>query len=129
MSRIEPAVRAAAQYCEAFNRHDVAGILRLLSEDCVLEDSVLQDGGPAPDGGRYSGREAAEGFWRGLFLASPDLRLEVEEILGLGLHCVLRWRRSWTDSDDVKRQLRGADILKVRNGLICEWLSYVKGRG
>jgi ketosteroid isomerase-like protein len=124
MSRIEPAVRAAAQYCEAFNRHDVAGILRLLSEDCVLEDY-----GPAPDGGLHSGREAAEAFWRGLFRASPDLRLEVEELLGLGPHCVLRWRRVWTEPDGAKRQLRGADIIKAKSGLICEWLSYAKGRG
>lgn len=121
MSSIEPAVRLAAQYCEAFNRHDVAGILRLLSEDCVLEDS-----GPAPDGRRYSGREEASAFWRELFLSSPDLRLEVEELFGLGLRCVLRWKRVWSDANGAKSHLRGADTLKVRNGLICEWLSYAK---
>jgi limonene-1,2-epoxide hydrolase len=124
MSRIESAVRVAVQYCEAFNRHDVDGILRLLSEDCIFEDS-----GPVLDGSRYSGREAAAAFWRELFLASPDLRLEVEELFGLGLRCVLRWKRVWSDASGAKRHLRGADILKVRNGLICEWLSYAKGQG
>lgn len=124
MSRIEPAVRAAVQYSEAFNRHDVEGLLSLLSEDCVLEGN-----GPGPDGRRRTGRAAAAAFWRELFLASPDLSLEVEEVIGLGLHGVLRWSRAWTDSDGAQRRLRGADILKVRNGLICELLSYAKGEG
>jgi len=124
MSRIESAIRVVVQYSEAFNRHDAEGILRLLCEDCVLEGSH-----PPPDGSRCSGREEAAAFWRELFRASPDLSLEVEELFGLGLRCVLRWKRTWTDADGAKRHLRGADVFKVRNGLICEWLSYAKAQG
>jgi hypothetical protein len=124
LSRVEEAVRAVVEYTEAFNRHDVEGILRLLSEDCILEDSA-----PAPEGARCSGKQDLRRLWTDYFLASPDARLEVEELFGLGLRCVLRWNRVWTDADGAKRHLRGAEVFKVRNGLICEWLSYAKAQG
>ncbi len=59
MSRVEEAIRAVLAFNEAFNRHDVAGMMALMSEDCVFENTA-----PAPDGTLYSGKEAVTQFWR-----------------------------------------------------------------
>jgi ketosteroid isomerase-like protein len=45
MSRHEAAIRIVLEFNQAFNPHDVAGMMQLSSEDCVFENT-----GPAPDG-------------------------------------------------------------------------------
>ena len=122
MSRIESAMRLVLAFNEAFNRHDVAGMMQLMSEDCVFENTV-----PAPDGAVYLGKEAVTQFWQDFFLESPQAHIEIEEIFGLDKRCVMRWRYDWTDMTGEERHVRGVDIFKVQDGLICEKLSYVKG--
>ena len=122
MSRIESAMRLVLAFNEAFNRHDVAGMMQLMSEDCVFENTV-----PAPDGAVYLGKEAVTQFWQDFFLESPQAHIEIEEIFGLDKRCIMRWRYDWTDATGEKGHVRGVDIFKVQDGLICEKLSYVKG--
>ncbi|MBI5649059.1 MAG: nuclear transport factor 2 family protein [Chloroflexi bacterium] len=61
------------------------------------------------------------------FNQSPDARREIEQIFGLGIRCVMRWKCEWVDASGKKEHRRGADIFQLRNGLICEQLSYTKG--
>jgi limonene-1,2-epoxide hydrolase len=122
MSRLESAVRVVLAFNEAFNRHDVAGMLQLMSEDCVFENTD-----PAPDGALYSGQAAGSRFWQDFFRKSPQAHIQIEEIFGLGLRCIMRWRYDWEDEAGNKGHVRGVDIFQVKNGLICEKLSYVKG--
>lgn len=121
MSRLESAIRVVIEFNEAFNRHDVAGMMRRMSDDCVFENTV-----PAPDGTVYSGKEAVTRFWEDFFRASPNAHIEIEEIFGFGNRCIMRWRYDWDDAGQ-KRHIRGVDLFQVRNGSICEKLSYVKG--
>ena len=121
LSRLEAAVRTVLAFIEAFNRHDVNTMLQLLSSDCVFENSA-----PAPDGTRYIGHESLTQFWQGFFIDSPHVRLHIEEIFGLGNRCILRWRCEWGQEDGDQEHLRGVDIYQVREGLICEKLSYTK---
>jgi ketosteroid isomerase-like protein len=90
MSKIEAAVRLVLEFNEAFNRHDVAGVMQLMSADCIFENTA-----PAPDGTIYSGKEAVTQFWSDFFRQSPQAHIEIEEIFGLGLRCVMRWRYDW----------------------------------
>jgi ketosteroid isomerase-like protein len=122
MSRIESAMRVVLAFNEAFNRHDVPGMMQLMSDDCVFENT-----NPAPDGTVYSGKEAVTQFWQDFFRDSPQAHIEIEEIFGLDKRCVLRWRYNWVDEARQKGHVRGVDIFKVIDGLICEKLSYVKG--
>jgi ketosteroid isomerase-like protein len=46
-------MRVVLAFNEAFNRHDVAGMMQLMSDDCVFEYTA-----PAPDGTVYAGKEA-----------------------------------------------------------------------
>lgn len=122
MSKIESATRIVLEFNEAFNRHDVAGMMKLMSEDCVFENTD-----PAPDGTAYAGKEAVTRFWQDFFRESPHAHIEIEEIFGLGLRCVMRWRYEWMDAAGQKGHVRGVDIFQIRDGLIYEKLSYVKG--
>ncbi len=121
MSRIESAVRIVLQFNEAFNHHDVAGMMQLMNNDCVFENTD-----PAPDGTVYSGKEVVTQFWRGFFRESPHAHIEIEEIFGVGNRCIMRWKYEWVDGEK-KGHVRGVDIFQVKEGLICEKFSYVKG--
>lgn len=121
MSKIELATRIVLAFNEAFNRHDVAGMMELMSEDCIFEHN-----GPPPDGTAYSGKEAITQFWRDFFHESRQAHIEIEEIFGLGMRCVMRWRYNREDESGEKGHVRGVDIFKLKEGLICEQLSYVK---
>ena len=123
MSKIETAMRVVMEFNEAFNRHDVPGMMQLMTDDCVFENTD-----PAPDGTRYSGKEAVTQFWQDFFRQSPKARIEIEEIFGMGNNrCVMRWRYQWVDAAGKEGHVRGVDIFQVRDGLISEKLSYVKG--
>lgn len=122
MSRLEAAVRIVLAFNEAFNRHDVAGMMQLMSDDCLFENTY-----PAPDGAVYTGKEANTQFWQTFFRESPHAHIEIEEIFGLGMRCVMRWRYDWVDGAGKKGHVRGVDIFQVKNGVIYEKLSYVKG--
>jgi predicted SnoaL-like aldol condensation-catalyzing enzyme len=117
MEKIEAALRVVIKFNDAFNQHDVAGMMQLMTADCIFENTA-----PAPDGTVYKGREAVTQFWERFFEESPQAHIDIEEIFGLGGHCIMRWRYSWGDG-----HVRGVDIFKVQDGLIAEKLSYVKG--
>lgn len=122
MSRIEEAMRIVLNFNDAFNRHDVAGMMQLMSDDCVFENTD-----PAPDGTIYSGKEAVTQFWKDFFRESPHAHIEIEEVFGMGKRCIMRWTYSWEDATGKKGHVRGVDVFQVREGLITEKFSYVKG--
>lgn len=122
MSRIESGIRLVLKFNEAFNRHDVTDMMRLISDDCIIDNHA-----PAPDGAVYQGKEAIAQFWQTFFRESPQAHREAEDIWGMGLRCVMRWKYTWEDGAGKKRHARGVDIFRIKNDSICEMLSYVKG--
>jgi predicted SnoaL-like aldol condensation-catalyzing enzyme len=74
-----------------------------------------------------AGKAAVTQFWQDFFRASPHAHIEIEEILGFGNRCVMRWRYDWVDAAGQKGHVRGVDIFHIKDGSICEKLSYVKG--
>ncbi len=107
MSKVESSERNALAYKEAFNKQDIDGILALLSDDCLFE--------PINDGVIFRGKNEISMALAEAFTSAP--KLEIEEIFGVGLHVILRWRMN---------DQRGVDIFKFRGDLICEKLSYIK---
>ena len=122
MAKIEAAMRVTLAFNDAFNRHDVPAMMALLSEDCVFENTS-----PAPDGTRYAGKTAVTQFWQDFFRASPQAHIQIEDIFGMGWHCLMRWRYDWVNAAGEPGHVRGVDIFTVKDGLISEKLSYVKG--
>ncbi len=122
MEKLESSIRLVLAFNEAFNRHDVEAMMQLMSADCVFENTF-----PAPDGTVYTGKEAVTHFWQDFFHQSPQAHIHIEEIFGLGLRCVMRWRYEWVEPDGSRRHARGVDIFKIQDRLISQKLSYVKG--
>lgn len=122
MAKIESGLRAVIQFNEAFNRHDVAGMMKLMTDDCVFENTE-----PTPDGTVYRGKDTVTKFWEEFFRESPNAHIEIEEIFGMGLRCVMRWRYDWEDADGNKGHVRGVDVYHIKEGRIAEKFSYVKG--
>ena len=96
--------------------HDLDGAIDLITDDCVFDNT-----GPAPDGTRCIGRDAIRAAWRPIF-EDPAAFFEAEETFAAGDRVVQLWRYSWADG-----HVRGVDVFKIRDGLVAEKLSYVKG--
>lgn len=122
MQKVESAIRVVLAFNEAFNRHDIPGMMSLMADDCIFDNTS-----PAPDGTLYQGKEVVTRYWQEFFRESPQARIEIEDIFGFGHHCVMRWRYNWVDASGVKGHVRGVDLYKEKGGLICEKRSYVKG--
>ncbi len=90
--------------------------MALITHDCVFESTE-----PAPDGSRYEGRDAVRKAWQPIF---DDLSaaFEAEETFAMADRVVQRWRYSWAGG-----HIRGVDVFRIRDGLVSEKLSYVKG--
>ncbi len=100
----------------AWGAHDLEATMALTTEDCVFESTD-----PAPDGKRYEGQHAVRKAWQPIF-ADGNSNFEAEETFAALDRVVQRWRYSWADG-----HIRGVDVFKIRDGLVAEKLSYVKG--
>jgi ketosteroid isomerase-like protein len=110
------------RFNDALNARDVDTLMRLLTKDCVFENTY-----PPPDGTRYAGQAAVRAFWEDFMSGSAEARFEIEEIFGIADRVVMRWKYHWIDREEQSGHLRGVDVYTVRDGLIAEKLSYVKG--
>ena len=108
------------KFNKAFNSHDVVGIMNLMTNDCIFENTR-----PSPDGERFVGQEKVRKVWEDLFARSPKAKFETEEIFVLGNRCVVRWIYHWV-KEGKEGHVRGVDIFKVRDGKVAEKFSYVK---
>ncbi len=122
LAKAEAGLRVGLAFQDACNRQDLDALLRLLSGDCRLECPA-----PAPAGRVCVGREEVSRFWQECFQNSPAAGRQIEEAYGLGERCVLRWRCERLDPTGTPVTLRGVDLIRLRDGLICELFSYVKG--
>jgi ketosteroid isomerase-like protein len=100
----------------AWAQHDLETALSMLTDDCLFDAT-----GPSPDGTRFVGRDEIRVAWKPIF-DDASSTFDVEQTIDLGDHVVGLWRYSWTDG-----HVRGVDVFRVRNGLIAEKRSYVKG--
>jgi hypothetical protein len=67
------------------------------------------------------GKAAIRRAWGAIF-DDDSSKFEPEETFASGDRVIQRWRYSWDGGC-----VRGVDLFKVRDGLITEKLSYVKG--
>ena len=115
-------VDIVVRFNEALNARDVNGMMQLMTSDCIFENTH-----PPPDGTRYEGQAAVRVFWERFFISAAETRIDAEEMLGLGERIVMRWVYSWVGPRGETEHIRGIDLYRIRDGLIAEKLSYVKG--
>jgi len=117
-----PSDAALAGFSAAFGSGDVDAIMARMTDDCVFEST-----GPAPDGQRHEGQAAVREVWAQLFGGTQDPSFADEEAFVFGDRACVRWRFTWTNDDGSKGYVRGVDVIRFRDGLVSEKLSYVKG--
>jgi uncharacterized protein (TIGR03086 family) len=110
------AMAAVARFGAAFDRQDVDAVMATMTDDCVFESTA------PPDGVRYEGQTAVRAAWTDFFRSATDAAFETEEQIACGDRVVVRWRYNWADG-----HVRGVDVFRVRDGLVAEKASYVKG--
>ena len=80
------------QFNEAFNRHDVEGMMNAMTDDCVF-DNIR----PRPDGEIFEGQAAVRAYWEMFFERSPHARFEAFcrrlSRPGAGIQAVSKCRR------------------------------------
>ena len=116
------AIGIVQRFNDALNAADVEAMLALTTKDTVFENTS-----PAPDGERFEGQSQVRAFWQEFFLSSDFARIEAEEIFSVGDRCVMRWVYHWQNHDGQAGHIRGVDVYRLRDNLIAEKLSYVKG--
>jgi ketosteroid isomerase-like protein len=117
----EEALALIDRFNEAWNAKDLDGVMAMMTEDCVFENTS-----PAPDGERFTGQAAVRAVWEGV-LRTPGMRFETEQAFACGERLTALWRYSWTNDDGTSGHIRGVDVFRLRGGKIAEKLSYVKG--
>jgi ketosteroid isomerase-like protein len=100
----------------AWNDHDLDAALALCTDDIVFEST-----GPAPDGERAEGTDAVRAAWAPIF-ENGDAQFTTEELIVTDDRAVSTWRYDWGEG-----HVRGVDVMKARDGKVCEKFSYVKG--
>ena len=121
LEKIESSVRIVLDFYAAFNRDDIEAMMAMVSSNCLLEDSS-----PAPDGTLYTGKENITQFWENSLKQKTNSHLVIEDIFGLGMHSIVRWKHQWNDPVGNETHLRGVTLFQIRNGQILEIFIYTK---
>lgn len=99
---------------DAFNRHDIAGVMRRFADDCVFYTVA----GSAPHGTRIEGAEAIAKAFEGVWTAMPDAHWDHRDHFVHGDRAVSEWTFSGTGADGARIELEGADLFRLRDGEI-----------
>lgn len=116
-----PNVTVVHAFNRAFNACDAEAAMALMTPDVVFEGTT------PPDGDRYVGAAAVKHEWERLFASTMGLEFTTEEVVDAGDRVVVRWTFRWLQPDGTPGHVRGIDLFTMRDGLIAEKLSYVKG--
>jgi steroid delta-isomerase-like uncharacterized protein len=109
---------------DAFNRHDLDGILEHFAEDAVFESPR----GPEPFGTRYVGREEVRAGLAKRFQGIPDVHYGDDRhfLSDDGTRGVSQWTLTGTTTDGQHLEVRGCDLWTFRDGRIVVKDSYWK---
>ena len=108
----------------AFNAHDAAKVVSLMTEDCVFETAV----GPEEFGARHVGRAAVKTAFENVWAAMPDVRWDVTGHFVAGDRAVSEWVFRATRSDGARIEVQGCDLFTLRDGKVSVKRAFRKDR-
>ena len=120
----ERAMAMIEAVCEAFDRHDVDGIMAHFSDDAVFESPR----GPDPWGRRFVGKDAVREGFAARFAGIPDVRYTDDDHFVDGDCGASEWTLSGTTTDGQRIEVRGCDLWTFRDGKIAKKDSFWKIR-
>jgi len=109
---------------DAFNRHDLAGVLACMTDDCVFEGAA----GPEAYGARFVGHDAVGAAFAGVWKTFPDVQWANDKHFaadGLG---VSQWTLVGTRKDGVRIEADGVDLFTFRDGKVASKKAFRKDR-
>ena len=114
------------EVCDAFNRHDVEGVLRHFTADAAW---LLSRGAP-PDGERVVGAEALRAMLRRRFRTIPDMAWEIRSHWVGGARGCSEWRVTGTETNGNRLDWLGCDLWELDgDGRIVKKDTYWKYAG
>lgn len=109
---------------EAFNAHDSAKVVSMMTEDCVFEAAA----GAEMFGTRHVGRAAValafDNVWKGL----PNVRWDVTRHFASGDRAVSEWVFRATRPDGSRIEVQGCDLFTLRDGKVAVKQAFRKER-
>lgn len=108
----------------AFNRHDLEGVLACMTEDCVFEGAA----GPEAYGARFIGHDAVGAAFAGVWKTFPDVQWANDTHFaadGLG---VSQWTLVGTREDGKRIEADGVDLFTFRDGKVATKKAFRKDR-
>ena len=108
----------------AFNAHDAAKVVSLMTEDCVFETAA----GPEEHGVRHVGRSAVKAAFENVWAAMPDVRWDVTGHFVAGDRAVSEWVFRATRADGARIEVQGCDLFTLRDGKVAVKRAFRKDR-
>jgi ketosteroid isomerase-like protein len=106
------------QACDAFNRHDLDGVLALCDPDVEFISYLAQVEGGEP----YRGHDGVRDWWERLHAVFPDFTAEVEQARDVGDRVFTRWRTHARGVEsDAPIEQTVWQVAKYRHGKAIEW--------
>ncbi len=115
-------VETLRQVLEAFNRHDLDGIMSYFADDCELE----MPRGSQPWGTRYTGKAEVRAGLSTRFEGLPDAHWGEDRHWVSGNFGVSEWTLTGTTPDGRALRVRGTDHFEFRDGKLVRKDSYWK---
>lgn len=121
-------IRIARQSWDAWNDHDIDGVLKVLDEKHVWETDTL----PGPVVGRDGYRKAMQMY----LTAFPDLRFSIDQLFSSGDYAVTRYTATGTHRGDLmgiaptnrRAETHGCTIVEIKNSkFVHTWVYWDTG--
>jgi len=103
---------------DAFNRHDIDGVMTHFADDCVFYTVA----GDSEFGNEIRGRAAIAKAFQSVWTAMPDVQWADHShfISEDGTRGVSQWTFRATNPDGTRIEVQGADLFRIRDGLLVE---------
>lgn len=99
---------------DAFNRHDVEGVMKAFADDCVF----YTVGGDEVFGTKIEGAEAIAAAFSAVWAGMNDAHWDHHSHFVHGDRAVSEWTFSGTDANGMRIEAEGADLFTLRDGKI-----------
>jgi ketosteroid isomerase-like protein len=118
----EPNRETLKAILDAFNRHDLDGIMEYFHDDSVL----YMPRGKGPRGDRYTGKQEIRAGLSTRFEGIPDVHYGEDAHWTCGNVGISEWTLTGTRKSGGMVEVRGVDVLEFRDGKIARKDSFWK---
>ena len=116
--------RLLEDFAQAFNRHDLDGVMARMTDDCVF----LAGAGAEAEGARFEGQAAVRQAFADFIAGLPDVQWNDPVHSIMGDRAITEWRFTCTQPDGVKTDVQGLDVFHLRDGKIAVKSTFRKAR-